>query len=318
VNRREFLAGLASLLLAGCKGGQMEEGFLGRKNRLTDVRTIQAIMGTLRAAGGLVVINPDGIYILASDAYVDSRSYKFIDDDDDVVARVGAVHDDAVDDYRSVDIRVLPATGLDSFAWHVAESPTAQLVAAFLYATHDIDTELHMSSVECWVDDSDVAYVDTVINGGVMMWIEDGHVYAALDDNATSGSDVRMQGDYELTVPVSRRASKTNIVDHTVDRAKFAQLKVSKYNSIKKPDGSPMIGLIAEDVDAVFPEVVVRFEKREARPGPAGRPTRKEPPEREITTWDDRQMLVMAISVIQQQERDIADLKARVAALEAK
>jgi len=298
----------------------MEEQFLGHKALTTDVRRIQSTIGTLRAAGGLVVINPDGIYILASDAFADSRSYKFVDDSGDIVARVGAVHDDTVADYRSVDVRTLPHVGLDSIAWIVSESPEGNGCQANLWATHDSDTTDHEAFLSCDTNEANVSFIVWNIDGNWGGQFEDGHIYMGLDDNVTAGDDVRLQADWEVTYIASTRASKTNIVDYAVDRAKFAQLKPSRYNSVKAPDAPPMIGLVAEDIDEVFPDIVIWRQDRPPKGKPGTRPHQKPQPtgEPHISSWDNRQMQIMMISVIQQQERDIEDLKARVAALEAR
>ena len=301
-----------------------EQRFLGRQEIMADVRRIQAMFGTLYAGGGTVKLDANGIEIVASTTFADSRSYKFVDASGDVVARLGAVHDDTVDDYRSVDMRTLPHAGLGSVAWVVSESPEGNDAQANLWATHDSDTTDHEAFLSCDTNDANEGFILWYIDGNWGGQFEDGHIYMGLDDNVTAGDDVRLQADWEVTYIASRRDSKTNITDYTVDRAKFAQLKPSRYNAIAAPDATPMVGLIAEDVDEVFPDLVIR-----RGPKPTDLRKKDQEPERavepKISSWDNRQMQIMMISVIQQQEADIAalqatvaDLGARVAALEAR
>jgi len=239
-----------------------EQRMLGRKDITAEVRRIQAMFGTLYGGSGTVKVCGEGIEIVASTTFADSRSYKFVDASGDVVARLGAVHDDTVDDYRSVDMRTLPHAGLDAAAWVVAESPTGEVAMAAIMAEHSTGardaTTVH--------DVSATSSIYWVIDEGWMGSIEDGHIYMALDDNVTAGDDVRLQADWEVTYIASTRASKTNITDYTVDRAKFARLKPSSYNAISKPDAIPMVGLIAEDVDEVFPDLVIRRGPRPTDP----------------------------------------------------
>jgi len=294
-----------------------EQRFLGRQEITADARRLQATLGTVYAAGGLVKLGTDGIEIIASTTFADSRSYKFVDASGDVVARLGAVHDDTVDDYRSVDMRTLPHAGLNAVAWVVAESPEGQGCQANLWASHDTETTDHEAWLYCDTNVANVGVIGFVIDGGWMGEIKAGHVYLGLDDNVTAGDDVRLQGDWEVTYIASTRASKTNIADYTADRAKFAQLKPSRYNAVRAPDATPMLGLIAEDVDEVFPELVIWRGPKPADPRKRGQEP-EQPSEPRISSWDNRQMQIMMLSVIQQQERDIEDLKARVAALEAR
>ncbi|HUW08607.1 MAG TPA: hypothetical protein VM537_02715, partial [Anaerolineae bacterium] len=84
--------------------------------------------------------------------------------------------------------------------------------------------------------------------------------------------------------------------------------------AIEAPDGRSIIGLIAEEVAETMPGLATYLDKRGLdRSRPKG-----EPPELELVSWDNKQMLVTAISVIQQQEADLKDLKAKVATLEMK
>ena len=295
-----------------------EKRFLGRQEITADARRLQAMFGTLYAGGGTVKLDANGIEIIASDAFADSRSYKFVaDDDGDIVARLGAVHDDGVLDYRSVDMRTLPHAGLDGVVWVVAESPDNTIAQVNLWASHDVDDTDHEAWLYCTTDAAHVGVIGFVIDGGWMGEIQAEHVYFGLDDNVAAGDDVRLQADWEVTYVASRRDSKTNITDYTADRAKFAQLKPSRYNAITAPDATPMVGLIAEDVDEVFPDLVIRQGPKPTDPRKKDQEP-KQAAEPKISSWDNRQMQIMMISMIQQQERDIEALKARVAALEAR
>lgn len=289
----------------------MEERFLGRKDITTDVRRLQAMMGTLYAGGGIVKLGTDGIEIIASTTFADSRSYKFIDASGDIVARCGAVHDDTVDDYRSVDIRTLPHAGLGSIAWVVSESPEGNPCQANLWASHDIDTTTHEAFFSCDTDETNDSIIWWAIDGGWMGQIEDGHTYMFLDGTAVVGTNVDVQADWELTYDSSVRAAKTNIADWQADRAKFMQLRPTTYNAVEIPDGRPMVGLIAEEVEEALPYATTYL----AAKGPDGDPDMDD---LRLSGWNDKQMLVTLISVVQQQQTDIEALQARVAALEAK
>ena len=304
-----------------------EQRMLGRKDITADVARIQSMFGTLYGGGGTVKVCGDGIEIVASTTFADSRSYKLVDASGDVVARLGAVHDDTVDDYRSVDVRTLPHAGLGSVAWMVSESPEGTGCATIMWASHDIDTTDHEAYLHLYTDAANVAGIVTYIDGGWMSETKAGHIYMGLDDNVTAGDDVRLQADWEVTYIASTRASKTNIAEYVADRAAFAQLKPSRYNAARAPDETPMVGLIAEDVNEVFPEIVIWRQDRPPKSAPGKGPRQKPQPtgEPHISSWDNRQMQIMMISVIQQQEADIAalqatvaDLGARVAALEAR
>jgi len=287
-------------------------------NESTKQFWLQAEDGKAYAGGSVVALDENGIEIEASTAFADSRSYKFKDSSGDVVGRVGAVHDEVTDDYRSVDLRTRPHAGLSSIAWVVSESPEGNGCQTNLWATHSLLNYDHEAFISLDTNESNVSRIWWTIDGVQMGSIKANYTGFVLRGEAEAGDDVRLQSDWELTYATSARATKVNIADFTADRSAFMLLKPSTYNAKRSPNGRPMIGLIAEDVDLAFPDLVTRrlprpvLEERngQRRPGmPTGSP--------QISGWDDRQMLVTVISVVQQQERDLTTLEARVAGLEA-
>jgi len=285
-----------------------EQQFLGRKSLMADVARIQAMFGTLYGGGGTVKICGDGIEIVASTTFADSRSYKFVDASGDVVARLGAVHDDTVSDYRSVDMRTLPHAGLASVAWVVADAPTGEI------AQTNIEAKLNSAyarSATMLCDVSAASSVQWAIDDVWRATIDATEISAGLRGSATAGTDVRLQADWEVTYDTSIRAAKTDIAPWQADRAKFMELKPSSYKSVTKPDGPPIVGLIAEDVEKTMPHMANYLAQR----GPDGKPDMAD---LRLAGWDDKQMMATMISMIQQQQRDIEALNARVAALEAK
>jgi len=179
-----------------------------------------------------------------------------------------------------------------------------------IYAEHDA------AQYAYWIADIDDAY------GSAIWWVVDeaqmgefkkDHSHIVLDGTAVVGTNVDVQADWELTYSTSVRAAKTNIRDFMADRQVFMDLKPTIYNAIEAPSGPPIIGLIAEDVAETLPGLATFLDKRGlSRSRPKG-----EPPELELVGWDDKQMLVTMISVVQQQEQDLTALEARVAMLES-
>jgi len=285
-----------------------ERRFLGRQEITADARRLQAMFGTLYAAGGLVKLDANGIEIIAGTTFANSRSYKFVDASGDIVARLGAVHDDTVSDYRSVDMRTLPHAGLASVAWVVADAPTGEI------AQTNIEAKLNSAyarSATMLCDVSAASSVQWAIDDVWRATIGATEISAGLRGSATAGNDVRLQADWEVTYDTSIRAAKTDIAPWQADRAKFMELKPSSYKSVTKPDGPPIVGLIAEDVEKTMPHLANYLAQR----GPDGKP---DIGDLRLSGWDDKQMMATMISVIQQQQKDIEALKARVAALEAK
>jgi len=275
--------------------------------------------GKAYAGGDVVALNDDGIEIEASTAFADSRSYKFKDSSGDIVARVGAVHDEAVDDYRSVDIRTLPHAGLNSIAWVVSESPEGNGCQANVWATHDRESYDHEAFLSLNTDAANKSNIWWTIDSAWMGEIQDGKTYLNLPPASSTNNNVQISDTQEITYYTSVRAAKTNIRSFSGDRHGFMALKPMIYNAIERPDGPPMIGLIAEDVAETFPTLATYMQKNSRCRGDKQRQSKSpEPPELALSGWDTNQMLVMMVSVVQQQEADLKALQARLAALEVK
>lgn len=315
MHRRQFLRGLtatlaAALLHTHTEGTtDMEEGFLGRRNILTDIRRIQGSMGTFRAAGGLVVINEDGIYVYAGTAYDDVRAYKFVDSSENVVSTLEA-YLSAVTNAAHVWVKqVADHTGT---LWLKADADDDQISQAVLEAEHPDSG--NYADIFCEVDATDSSFIQDVVDDRVGYFVLPDGCYGNINLDATAGNDLRLQADWEVTYAASRRDLKTNLAPHQADRALFMALQPMTYNAVSNPDGAPIVGLVAEDVQAVYPDMATYVQKERPKPRQA-RPDK--PPELMLASYDDKQILVEAVSVIQQQQREIDALQADVAMLKA-
>jgi len=283
-----------------------ERRFLGRKDITADVRRIQAMFGTLYAGGGVVVLDSTGISILVGAAYADLRAYRFANAAGTTVSRVGS-RQDGTDSEIVVESHAF--AGLNSATYVRADSPAGQISQVGIEAIHGV---ANSAGVLFNISAANASTIEWQIDGGWLADVDATEWSFGLRGSATAGDDVRLQADWELTYLLSTREAKTNIIDYVADRAHFMQLKPSTYNAIEEPNGQPIVGLIAENVEAAFPHLATyRGERKKSGEIP-------DPSKVKLCSWNDRQMLTTAISIIQQQERDIEALQARVAALEAK
>ena len=287
-----------------------EQQFLGRKSFMTDVARIQASMGILYAGGGVTKLSSDGIEIIVTTTKEDKRSYKFVQTLGGTATALWGSHITAggtPTNYASLWANEVAST--DTLISVKGMAPASQIAEARLIAAQDSDT--NYCGIYCAVSAAAVPAVVTSIDGNAMVDVKLNDITMLLRGSATAGFDVRMQADYEITYDSSTRAAKTNIVSWKADRDKFMQLRPTTYNAIEDPGGRPIVGLIAEEVEETLPYAACYL----AQKGPDGVPDMAD---LRLAGWDDKQMMATMISVVQQQQRDIEALKARVAALEAK
>ena len=285
-----------------------ERRFLGRQEITADVRRIQAMFGTLYAGGGVVILDSTGIAILVGAAYADLRSYRFVNAAGTTVSRVGS-RQDATD--SEIVVEAHPFAGKYSGAYVRADAPAGQIAQVGIEAKHGVASS---AALLCDIDATNVSSIWWEVDGAWPGHVDVSGLYYELTGDATSGSDVRLQADWELTYALSVRAAKTDIMPFQADRAAFMRLQPTTYRAKDRPNGPPMVGLIAEEVVEVYPDFAVKMSAR----GQRGPERDIGPPEFRLTGWDDKQLLVTLVSVVQEQQKDIEALKARVAALEAK
>lgn len=271
----------------------MEERFLGRKDFMTDVRRLQAVIGTLYAGGGVVVLDSTGISILVGAAYADLRAYRFVNAAGTTVSRVGS-RQDGTDSEIVVESHAF--AGLNSATYVRADSPAGKISQVGIEATHGV---ANSAGVLYDISAANASLIEWQIDGGWRMDINATEINAGLRGSATAADDVRLQADWELTYFTSARAAKTDITPWQASMAAFMQLKPVTFKPVEDPEHAPIVGLIAEDVEAAMPDAV------NYRDGA-------------LSGWDDKQLFVTLLSVVQQQQRDIEALQERVAALEAK
>jgi len=287
-----------------------EQQFLGHKSFMADVARIQASMGVLYAGGGVVKMSSDGIEIIVTTSKEDKRSYKFVQALGGTATSLWGSHITAggtPTNYASLWANEVAST--DTLISVKGMAPASQIAEARLIAAQDSDT--NYCGIYCAVSAAAVPAVVTSIDGNAMVDVKLNDITMLLRGSATAGFDVRMQADYEITYDSSTRAAKTNIASWKADRDKFMQLRPTTYNAIEDPGGRPIVGLIAEEVEETLPYAACYL----AQKGPDGVPDMAD---LRLAGWDDKQMMATMISVVQQQQRDIEALKARVAALEAK
>jgi len=282
-----------------------ERRFLGRQEIMADVRRIQAMFGTLYAGGGVVKLDADGIVIVVGTTYADIRSYRFVNTAGTTVSRVGS-RQDATD--IELVVEALQSVGRHSAVYVRSDSVDGKGSQVGVEAKHGAGANASVLFDVSATEESSITWaLDSNWQGHVL----DGHWFVGLAGDATAGTDVRLQADWELTYDTSVRAAKTNIADWDADRAKFMQLRPTTYNAVEDPGGRPIVGLIAEDVEKTFPYMASYL----AQKGPDGKPDMAD---LRLAGWDDKQLLVTLVSVVQEQQKDIEALKARVTALEAK
>jgi len=287
-----------------------EQQFLGHKSFMADVARIQASMGVLYAGGGVVKMSSDGIEIIVTTSKEDKRSYKFVQALGGTATSLWGSHITAggtPTNYASLWANEVAST--DTLISVKGMAPASQIAEARLIAAQDSDT--NYCGIYCAVSAAAVPAVVTSIDGNAMVDVKLNDITMLLRGSATAGFDVRMQADYEITYDSSTRAAKTNIASWKADRDKFMQLRPTTYNAIEDPGGRPIVGLIAEEVEETLPYAACYL----AQKGPDGVPDMAD---LRLAGWDDKQMMATMISVVQQQQKDIEALKARVAALEAK
>jgi len=282
-----------------------ERRFLGRQEITADVRRIQAMFGTLYAGGGVVILDSTGIAILVGAAYADLRSYRFVNAAGTTVSRVGS-RQDATD--SEIVVEAHPFAGRNSATYVRADSPAGQISQVGIEATHGV---ANSAGVLFDISAANASTIEWQLDGGWQGGVTPGHWWLGLAADAVSGNDVRLQADWEVTYIVSLREGKDNIVPWQADRNQFMRLQPSSYTSIKKPEHGPIIGLIAEDVEQVAPYLANYL----AQKGPDGKPDMND---LRLSGYDDKQLLITLVSVVQEQQKDIEALKARVTALEAK
>jgi len=286
-----------------------EKRFLGRQEIMADARRLQAMFGTLYAGGGVVKMDIDGIQILVTNVKENKRSYKFVQALGGAPNALWGSHvTGGATPTNFASLWANEVAGIDTLISVKGMAPAGKIAEARLIAAQNTDT--NYCGIYCAVSAAAVPAVVTSIDGIAMVDVKNDDITMLLRDEATSGFDVRMQADFEITYAPSTRATKTDIAPWQADRAKFMELKPSSYKSVTKPDGPPIVGLIAEDVEKTMPHLANYLAQR----GPDGKPDMGD---LRLAGWDDKQLFITLLSVVQQQQRDIEALTARVAALEA-
>jgi len=284
-----------------------EQRFLGRQEITADVRRIQGLLGTVYAAGGIVKLGENGIEIVVADAQEDKRSYKFVQAlGGDATAFFGSHITGGVDPYSLTWVWAKEVEDTSTMTSVVGAAPDGFTAAANLIAEQDEGA--NYASVNTHVDPDNTEYVTVDIGGALNVRVYSGEIYIVHRGDAESGIDARIQADMEVTYVASTRALKTNIEDYAADRDVFMQLRPRTFNSITNPEGRPIIGLIAEEVEETAPNLASYM----AQTGPDGKPDMDD---LRLATWDDKQLMITMVSMIQQQQQQMDALQAEVAAL---
>jgi len=291
----------------------MEERFLGRKDFMTDVRRLQAVMGTLYAGGGVVKLSEDGIEILVTTSKEDKRSYHFVSALGGTATALWGSHITAgATPTNFASLWANEVAAKDTLISVKGAAPSGQEADARILASQNDDASY--AGVYCRVTAPGVEQVETVVGGVAMIKSLAAANYAEVPARTAAGLDVQvMAADGKLVHVPSARAYKTDIRDHQTDRQAFMSLRPRTYRLVGgKPDAPAMVGLIAEEVVDAFPDFGVWAPC--ASVGPDEKP---ELPEPRLAAYDHRQVMATIVSVVQQQQRDIEALQERVAALEA-
>lgn len=268
---------------------------------------LQAEDGKAYAGGGVVRLNSDGIEVEASTAYANSRSYKFKNTSGTVIGRYGAIQNTG-DGSIELLMEGFPISDYHTGAYLRAEAISGKVSQAGIEAKHGASYTAGMS---CDVDGSNVPFIWWQLNGVQRAKLETAAISLVLRGTATLGADVRRQANDEITYDTSIRAVKTNIRPHQADRDTFMHLKPHSYKAIEDPSGPDIVGFVAEEVAALYPEAAIYTrDPIDLIPG------KVEYGDPRLINYNEKQLLAEAISVIQQQEADLETLRDRVAVLE--
>ncbi|MFN5224177.1 MAG: tail fiber domain-containing protein [Bacteroidota bacterium] len=173
------------------------------------------------------------------------------------------------------------------------------------------------------------AHVSTGISVGTTSTASTGQVYAnssfrlGSSSSGTGTAVVRTSGG--LLVPQSStRRVKDNIHGLNIDRDKFLRLRPVSFNLKKSLGGDSDIGLIAEEVEQLVPDLVVYGPKR-TWVGNDGEVLKNEKGEEvlsstEVEPYSVRydKIGVYLIKIVADQQRELEQLKARLELLESK
>ena len=269
-----------------------EQRFLGRQEIAADVRRIQSMLGTVYAGGGTVKLYSGGIEIILTNAEEAWRAYNFVDDAGTVISKLTGVLGATA---NTVMLIGNPIAGRTSLVDVRGKAGVGDVAQAEIVAERDAGT---YCGVWCFVDAAENRFVNVAVDGDTKLQVTDAKIYAKLRASATEAEDVRLQADNELTWFSSVRALKRDITPWQAPTAAFMQLRPVTFRPVEDPEHAPIVGLIAEDVEAAMPYAV------SYRDG-------------QLSSWDDKQLLITLVSVAQEQQRDVAALRAEVAALQA-
>jgi hypothetical protein len=171
------------------------------------------------------------------------------------------------------------------------------------------------------------AHVSTGLSVGTTSTASSGQVYAnssfRLGSSSTGTGTAVVRTSGGLLVPQSStRRVKDNIRDLEIDREKFLQLRPVSFSLKKSLGGDPDIGLVAEEVEQLVPDLVVYGPKR-TWIGNDGEVQRNEKGEEvlsatEIEPYSVRydKVGVYLISIVAQQEKELQELRTRLERLE--
>lgn len=121
--------------------------------------------------------------------------------------------------------------------------------------------------------------------------------YSSLNGSSAIASINNATGAYSA---LSDRRMKADIQSLQLDWTKFMQLDPSTYTYRADPDGKMSIGMIAQDVKKLFPELVQYL------------------PEEDLYHLDYSGFGILAITAIQEQQKEIISLKAQIDAQEVR
>jgi hypothetical protein len=171
------------------------------------------------------------------------------------------------------------------------------------------------------------AHVSTGLSVGTTSTASSGQVYAnssfRLGSSSTGTGTAVVRTSGGLLVPQSSTLRvKDNIMDLKIDRDRFLQLRPVSFNLKKSLGGDSDIGLIAEEVEQLVPDLVVYGPKR-TWIGNDGEVLKNEKGEEvlsatEVEPYSVRydKIGVYLIQIVAQQEQELKELRARLDRLE--
>jgi len=126
---------------------------------------LQATDGKAYAGAGAVRLDANGIEVEASTAYVDLRSYKFVNTAGTVISRIVSSYD-TTNSVNSAALTVRPIANYESKAYLSALAPAGKLAQAFMETTQQGGTDAY---VRCQVSAGNIPTIVNVLDGTVRL-----------------------------------------------------------------------------------------------------------------------------------------------------